>query len=385
MPIAAAVGQTLVGLDELNEVPDSSADRIRDFVGKPEVDTDFTVTVDGDVTIRAEDLARAREVQSSTIPYEGIGVGKPLTIVIESIYLGDYPDSMPWVPYIDRGDVLVTSAHKAFESFDAAPRAVHLLEDDAERRAFLEPKATEQGSPLVYYSPAVTGVSILFSVELSLDRDFSKEIGDALGKAVSAAGALPVFAPAAPYLVAGGVAIPIAMKAVNMLARPQTLFGEHVELNFARPGVELAQPGALVLYGGNDDRAFDGYKLGHGFVLRDTEGAPYRGELPYVVISLDGTEQRQFDEWSATAASAALLERFFTSDQLLSKALEVMSESMVFYNDMTYRQKAAEALEDIKTMKGPRKRQQEELLKAYLKNIKTKEIRETVERNGGST
>ena len=379
MPIAAAVGETLVGLDELDKVAKTSGNQLRDFVEQPEADPDFTLTLDGDVTIAAADLAKARQAKSSALPYEGIGVGKPLTIVIETVYLGDYPDAMPWVPYFQGGDVLVTSAHKGFESFDAAPRAVHLLENDAKRRASLKAKAPQQGSQLVYYSPAVTGLSILFSVELSLDRDFSKEIGDALAKAVTGAGALPVFAPAAPYLVAAGVAIPIATKAVNMLARPQTFFAEHVELNFARPGVELAQPGALVLYGGGDDRAFDGYKLGRNLLLRDSEGTPYKGELPYVVISLDGTEHREFDDWSATAASAALLERFFTSNELISEALKVVSEGMVLYNDIKYQEKAAEALEKSKSLKGAKKKHQEELYRAYVKNIKTKELRSTVE------
>jgi hypothetical protein len=384
MPVAAAVGEKLVGLDELDELAGTSGDAIRDFLGEAQVDSDFTVTVDGDVTIDATDLAKARKVQSPALPYEGIGVGKPLTIVIETIYLGDYPDSMPWVPYVDRGDVLVTSAHKAFEAFDAAPRAVHLLEENAKRRAYLKSKAPQQGSQLVYYSPAVTGMGILFSVELSVDRDFSKEVGDALAKAVTGAGALPVFAPAAPYLVTAGVAIPIAAKAVNLLARPQTFFGEHVELNFARAGVELAQPGALVLYGGSDERPFDGYTLGKGNRLRDAQGAAYSGGLPYVVISLDGNDQPEFEAWSATAASAALLERFFTSDELISEALKVVSESLVLYNDMTYRQKAADALGKSKAARGAKKKELEERYKAYLKNIKTKEIRETVGKDGPS-
>jgi hypothetical protein len=122
MPIAAALGETLVGLDELDEVAGSSGDEIREFVDKSEPDPGFALTVDGNVTIGPAELAKAREAKSSAIPYEGIGVGKPLTIVIETIYLGDYPDAMPWVPYFQGGDVLVTSAHKAFESFDAAPR-----------------------------------------------------------------------------------------------------------------------------------------------------------------------------------------------------------------------------------------------------------------------
>ena len=302
MPVAAALGETLVGLDELNDVADSSGEQLRAFLAEPELEPGFALNILGNVTLGPEDLANAVDVMSPTVPYEGIGIGKPLTIVLEKIYLGDYPDAMPFFP-ISRGDVLVTSAHKGFESFDAAPRAVHLLEEDAERHTSLKAKATQQGSQLVYYSPAVTELSILLSVEFSVDRDFSKEVGDALAKAVTAAGALPVFATAAPYLVAAGVAIPVGTKAANLLARPQAYFGEHAELNFDRAGVELAQPGALVLYGGRDARAFEGFKLGPGFELRDADGAPYKGDLPFAVISLDGTERPELDGWSATAAS----------------------------------------------------------------------------------
>lgn len=274
MPVAAALGETLVSLDELNDVADSSGELIRAFVAEPEPDPGFALNVAGNVTLGLAEFANARDVKSPTVPYEGIGTGKPLTIMLEKIYLGDYPDAVPFFP-ISRGDVLVTSAHKGFESFDAAPRAVHLLEEDAERHTSLKAKATQQGSQLVYYSPAVTELSILLSIEFSVDRDFSKEVGDALAKAVTGAGALPVFATAAPYLVAAGVAIPVGTKAANLLARPRAFFGEHAELNFNRAGVELAQPGALVLYGGRDARAFEGFKLGPGFELRDGAGAPY--------------------------------------------------------------------------------------------------------------
>jgi hypothetical protein len=165
-----------------------------------------------------------------------------------------------------------------------------------------------------------------------------------------------------------------------LLARPHPFFGEHAELNFNRAGVELAQPGALVLYGGRDPQAFAGFKLGAGFDLRDADGAPYKGELPYAVISLDGTERPELDGWSATAASAALVERFFTSGELATKALEIVSESMVLYNDITYQRKAADALRESKAEKDPaKKKKKEDQVKAYLKNIKTKELRDTVE------
>jgi hypothetical protein len=383
MPVAAALGGTIVGLDALDEAATDLQTGLQDFVDSPTVNRKFSVTVgENEVTIGPPELVKAREAKSETNPFQGVGSGKPLTIVIEHIYLGDYPDSMPWVPWVDAGDVLVTSAHKAFETFEAAPRAVHLLKANAKRRRSIGATATEQGSQLVYYAPAVTDSAILFSVELTVDRDLNQKIGGTLGKAVATAGALPVFAPAAPFLVAAGIAIPIAANAVNLLARPNTFFSQHVELNMDRPGVRVVQPGALVLYPGSDEGLLDGrYKVGEDFQLRDeTTKKPYRGPLPYVVISLDGRERPAYEEWSATAASAVLLERFFSSGEVVSKALEIVTESMTLYNDMAYRKKAADALAGSKdkSLTAPKRQEQKALYQTYLKNIRTSEIRETV-------
>src|SRR4051794_11564598 len=98
MAVAAALGETLVGLDELNDIADSSGAEIREYVAQPTPDPGFALNVDGDVTLGPAELAKAREVKSPKIPYEGIGIGKPLMIVLEKIYLGDYPDAMPFFP-----------------------------------------------------------------------------------------------------------------------------------------------------------------------------------------------------------------------------------------------------------------------------------------------
>jgi hypothetical protein len=258
---------------------------------------------------------------------------------------------------------------------------VHLLEKNAKRRASLTARATQQGSQLVYYSPAVTEIELLFSIDLSVDRDLHDEVGDALAKAVTAAGALPVFAPAAPYLVAAGIAIPIAMKAMHLLARPNAFYAANVELNMERPGIELAQPGALVLYPEGHESSLGGqYKLGEGNVIRHVKtNKPYDGELPYVVISLDGTEHAELEKWSATAASGAILERFFSSGEVISSALGIVTDSLKLYNDMHYQEQAADALAKSKaaTSAKEKKKYQDEY-KAYLKNIQTKAIQDTV-------
>ncbi len=341
-------------------------------------DTSFSCDVGASIPLQTIDLQRAIKAAIPTDPYQGIGPGKPLMIVIETVYVGDYPDAIGWIPGFQQGDLLVTSAHKGFHVFDAAPRTVHLLQARVKRRTYPKVRATGQGSQLVYYSPAVADMSILFSVELSADRDVDDELGKKLATAVAAAGALPVFAPAAPFLVAASTAIPIATKAANMLARPRTFFEGHVELNMSRPGVELAQPGALVLYPDGDDDPFHGYKL-HRFQLCDVAtGEPYRGPTPYVVISLDGAERPELEGWSAQAASAVLLERFFAPDELMSQTLDVATAGLSLYNDMVFRDKAADQLAKAKKATGAAKEQYEAAAAAYAKNIRNEEIRATV-------
>ncbi len=377
MAMLAALGEKLYDLDELDEVVLSKKEAIQEYIDDPKGQPRFSVS-EGDVQIGHVELAKAVEAKSSAVPYQGIGFGKPLTITVESVYVGDYPDAVRFTPWAERGDVLVTSAWKPFERFQAAARAVHLLQENAARRSYPKVTATSQGTRLAFYSPAVTEMSIFFSVELTVDRDFSSEVGDALAKAMTGAGALPVFAPVAPYLVAGAVLVPIGMNVAKMLARPRPFFAEDVEVNFTRPGLDVAQTGAYVLYPGGDKKPFAGYDKLRGCVLRDSNGTPYGGELPYVVISLDGTPREKLEGWAATAASALLLERFFAQDALMAEALDVVTSGLVYANDMTYRQKAVEALEKSKTLKGPKKKEQEELYKAYVKNIQTKELRDTV-------
>jgi hypothetical protein len=380
MPVAAAVGEKLVSLGELNNITESNVAEIDRHVAEEEVDESFSVELPGGSTIGAPELAMARAAKSETTPFVGIGLGQPLTVTIETVYLGDYPDALWWVPGFDEGDVLVTSAHKAFQTFAGAPRAVHLLQPRAKRRSMVRANAVGQGSQLVYYSPATVDLSVLFTVELSADRDFNAAIGEAFGKAVAVAGALPVFATAAPFLVAAGAAIPIAANAAMKLARPQPFFNETVEISFKRPGVEVAQPGALVLYREDHGTPFTSeYTLGDDFILRDAQDKEYDGPLQYVVLSLDGSERSDLKDWSAEAASAELVKRFHEPDELISQALEVATQGLGLYNDITFREKAAREKDLAKKATGADKELHEKLYQAYLKNIQNKDIRANAE------
>jgi hypothetical protein len=378
--IEAVVGKKLFTFEELDEVEQRSGDEISGLLEAKSAS--ITLALAGDRTLDQVDLQKARDAVSDTVPFTGIGPGKPLTLVIETVYVGDYPDTLKWVPGHNKGDVLVSSAHKAFQDVSAAQRAVHLLEPAAERNSYLEFKATSPGSRLVHYSPAVTDMSVQFTFELSADRDFDDELGESLKKAFDGAATLPVFAPAAPFLVVASGAVPIAKRAVEMLARPRTYYEEGVEINLSRPGLRRTQASAFVLYPGNDKSPFAGkYETAEGdWVLRDKDGHAYEGPLPYVVLSVDGTEHPELKGWSAQAASATLLERFFKPDAFFSKSLDIATEGMSLYNDAVYRDKAAEALDAAKDATGPAKDEKIAQFKAYLKNIRDDDIRESVRR-----
>lgn len=128
-----------------------------------------------------------------------------------------------------------------------------------------------------------------------------------------------------------------------------------------------------------DPVPFHDYRMGDDFALRDADGKPYAGELPYIVISLDGTAHSEFDGWAAQAASSVLVERFFQQDEMLSSMLGIVNDSLSLYNDMTYRQKAADMLAQASKAKGAEKKALLERYKAYVKNIKNDDIKATVD------
>jgi hypothetical protein len=292
MVVAAVVGDKVVGLN--SDVPDVPDVQVEDRYN-------LNLIVAG---------AWTRPSADDAIPFQPIGLGKPLTVILETLYVGDYPDTLRFFPGDQEGDILVTSSHKPFQNFDGAPRAVHLLEKRSERREFLQATASAGGSQLLYYSPAVTDTSVLFTVEVSADREFSDELADGLSQALSSAAALPVFAPAAPYLVSAGAAVKIGKKAADMLARPRPYYCETLNVNFGLAGRAASVASALLLWPGDDAADVEGYTVDKDFRLRTPEGDLYKGERPYAVLSLDGTKHEDLEGWTARAMSAVMLERW---------------------------------------------------------------------------
>ena len=104
---------------------------------------------------------------------------------------------------------------------------------------------------------------------------------------------------------------------------------------------------------------------------------PYQGDVPYVVLAVDGRSRSpQLDGFALKAAEASLLERFMKTGSLSQAVLRDLDTALGFFNDFSFRQKVNEiddALkkpgltpEEIKALNDARG--------AYVKNIRSKEF-----------
>lgn len=319
---------------------------------------------------------RRRDVAPT--PFEEIGLGMPLTISLRTVYLGEYPDAMPYFP-IRKGDILVTSAIRPPSEYLGAARAVHYLRKQVEPRTYLEYSAGRDGSEIAYYSPAATARRTAITLELSLDRDFDTSLFEAFSTAATSAAALPVFAPYAPVLLAAGAAVPLGGKAANLLARPRTFFEETLFINMDSPGDEPTPQGPRVLYGEGDPEILK-YRPGQDHRLVDDNGSEYLGPAPYAVITLDGTERGDLKDWAAHAASADIVGRFFDPSGITADALKMATQAASLYNDVVFSRKAAEAKKTAAGLPdGDAKQKAQAQYKAYLKNIQESALRDAIE------
>jgi hypothetical protein len=109
-------------------------------------------------------------------------MNKPLTIMVRHIYTGNYPKGH----FLDKEkDMMLTSAMKGLVTYDAAPRAVYLLRKNVKAETNIRTvAATEKGTPLICYSPALTKPASVLTLELIFDQ-FPQEIFIALSTAMT--------------------------------------------------------------------------------------------------------------------------------------------------------------------------------------------------------
>lgn len=154
------------------------------------------VPVDGDAG--AGKSIRQHSERVKTVAFTQIGVGRPLSIKIVSIYPGDDPE---------RGrQALLTSAVRSPLINDAKPWAIHYMFDGISFSQLLLRRADLPGSQVVYYNPAELRPSLDITLRFAFDR-FDADMYQAWLDAAADVASLPAFALAGtPGTVGVGLA-----------------------------------------------------------------------------------------------------------------------------------------------------------------------------------
>lgn len=312
-------------------------------------------------------------------------IGKPLSVEILSVYTGDAPQKF----FGGKKDLLVVSGAKAFSTFGRAPRAINQLVQKVEDNQYLQPGAFTQGSPIVYYTPAVDISTTLCSFELVADS-FNREIFDVIGRLFSSAAGLPIFAPISGYLLVGGALVRTASKLSNAIFETAPFLREDIAFRFETPGVPILQAKQMVICNERDKQEFMAYQPGLTtevggnkrpvLIHRQTQ-KPYRGNAPYMMVSVDGRKRDALKEFTPKLASAAMIEKFYGSS-LEVQEMDVLEEAMLLFNDFHYYKKAKDLEQSLMSLDGstldPNSedfRKATKLLNAYVNNIRNEVFR----------
>ncbi len=338
----------------------------------------------GDALVTEEEINQ--DYADERTPFEPIGLGQPLTLEIRHIYTGEFPRTRRMfrgrlLPSRAR-DMLVTSAVRSQAVASAAGRAVNLLERGIKPHShWSNPSAVDRGTRLVWYSPAQIDRQTDLTIEVGFD-EYPDEVFENIGQKLQQAAAIPAFASASLYLFAASEASTLwANIAQRLFDHPQLTFD--APICFRTPGAVTASEGfALVTRKGKkvDRDWLAEHKILDGELVRRDNDKPYRGDTPYVVISLDGSRRDDLADFAPSAAAAAMIERFYgetgEGDAAGQSPLEMLHTAMVLYNDLQFRAKADGAAADLARLRhhgaSPDEvAQKQSQVAAYVANIST--------------
>ena len=281
-------------------------------------------------------------------PFADIEFGKPLSVLIRRVYTGKFPERKRLSGA--RKPMLITSAIKDITTTSAVAQAVNLLKQSVSpRSAFTGPSALEEGTALVYYTPAVASSFITISLQVIFD-DFNPELFQRAAQLFSGLAGVPIFMPAAGYLLGAASMLKLASGAGEALSRSQPALSESIELDFSFGGGSVPMPGYWVLSSEPLDLAEYRFDPRLGLLHRQS-GRAYSGDAPVVVLSLDGSLQPALSNFAPLMASASLLGHFVSQKQGSEVMMEHLLAATKLYNDFTYRRKAEEIQQQLLSLR----------------------------------
>jgi len=307
----------------------------------------FTVTDTG-IGIATEDIPRALErfgqVDSRlNRKYEGTGLGLPLSVMVREVYTGKYPKGSGFFGGAKKEDMILTSAIKSIATLEAKPRALNYLKKKVSTKSRMErPGASEQGTPHIFYSPALLERSLTLDITVAFDS-FDQEIFEQIGSTFTSAAGIPLFVTQSFYLIAAGAITKLIGKIGEAIFDSTPEFQASDALDIFLPGSPPLPAGFVLITGANIDSIDPTFRAKYkvstsGSVVEVAdEKKVYNGDLPYVVISVDGTQDDELKSFTPTAVSAAVMSRFFNIKEGKSAPFELVIEALKLYNDISFR------------------------------------------------
>ena len=159
-----------------------------------------------------------------------IGIGKPLSIEILCVYTGDAPNKL----FGGKKDLLIVSGVRATNTHDESPRAINQLIKKVEDNQYIQPSAFVQGSPIIYYTPAVDVSTILCSIEMVADT-FSEDTFSSISNLFGKAAKIPLFFTSSLYLLAGSSIIKMAGDLGKALFESKAFMKDNIPFYFDSP------------------------------------------------------------------------------------------------------------------------------------------------------
>ena len=365
MAMLYSVGKTFVSAEELSDK--RATGTLTKFLGDgPAATIEFSAGL-----VKRRDLADKVMRRDGTVAFTNIGIGKPLTIEIQRIYTGDCPRNAFSKHF------LCASAFRQESSYEGAPRNINVLRNNIDKHQHIDMlSATESGTTLLYYTPALTSTSQLVTIEMTIDKfpdEFFKQVSDSLA---SAAG-IPLFATKSLFLLAGSFLMKLIGKVGKSLFDGRPFFQATDRINFGRPPYTDSVAGqAIWIDPEYEEDIRNNYTLApDGKLTAKADGRVYDGPIPYVTVILDGAKRPEYENFAPTQASAQLLDKFYNIGENASISASDLLEILKVYNDYNYKRKALELKKWLDGHEADKEsedyKEKDALYKAYLENILT--------------